>query len=149
MQAELSPSETGEWSLISGSGYINDVNSPFAVVSELLAGENIFLWTIKSENCTASDSVIIDVNDLFVPQVITPNGDLKNDFFVINDIEKNGPVELIIFNRWGNEVYNNTYYMNEWDGRNINGNELSNDTYFYVLKLGNGKITKGFVIIKR
>jgi gliding motility-associated-like protein len=149
MEAELSSYDTGEWSLISGSGLIDNVNSPVSVVSDLSAGENIFLWTVRSESCAASDIVIIEVNDLFVPQVITPNGDIKNDFFVINDIEKNGPVELIIFNRWGNEVYNSTNYLNDWDGRSNNGTELSNDTYFYVLKFANGKITKGFVVIKR
>ncbi|KON26411.1 hypothetical protein AC481_07255 [miscellaneous Crenarchaeota group archaeon SMTZ-80] len=149
MEAELSPSETGEWSLLSGSGIINDINSPVTTVSDLSAGENIFLWTVRSGICSASDSISINVNDLFVPQVITPNGDLKNDFFVIEDIEKNGPAELIIFDRWGNEVFTSFNYLNDWDGRRNNKTELSNDTYFYVLKLANGKITRGFVVIKR
>jgi gliding motility-associated-like protein len=56
---------------------------------------------------------------------------------------------LIIFNRWGNEEYSNSNYKNDWDGRNNKGTELPYDTYFYVLKLENGKIKKGSVLVKR
>jgi gliding motility-associated-like protein len=58
-------------------------------------------------------------------------------------------IELIIFNRWGNEEYKNDNYLNDWDGRNNKGEELPNDTYFYILKFENGKIIKGSVLIKR
>jgi len=86
---------------------------------------------------------------LFIPQVITPNGDLKNDYFVIDDIDKKSPTQLIIFNQWGDEVYSNSNYLNEWDGKNNNGSELSEDTYFYILNFPDGKTVKGFVVIKR
>ena len=59
------------------------------------------------------------VHDVFVPSVITPDGDGKNDYFKISEI--NGKVELIIFNRWGNEEYTNSNYLNDWDGRNNKG----------------------------
>ena len=147
MNAELSSSETGEWSLISGSGHISDIHSPTTRVTELSIGENIFLWKVKNGNCEASAEVKITVYDLFVPSVITPNGDGKNDYFKIS--ENIGKVELIIFNRWGNEEYTNDNYLNDWDGRNNKGAELPNDTYFYILKFENGKIKKGSVLIKR
>jgi gliding motility-associated-like protein len=149
MGAVLSSSETGEWSLLSGSGSFDDVHSPVATVSDLSAGKNTFLWTVMLGSCSTTDTMVITVNNLFVPQVITPNGDGKNDFFVIKDIEKNSPVELIVFDRWGNEVYHSTNYINDWSGRSNNGDELSNDTYFYVLKFADGRITKGFVVIKK
>jgi gliding motility-associated-like protein len=147
MQAELSSSETGEWSLISGSGHMSDIHSPTTRVTELSSGENIFLWKVRNGNCEASAEVKITVYDLFAPSVITPNGDGKNDYFMISEII--GRVELIIFNRWGNEEYTNGNYLNDWDGRNNKGMELPNDTYFYVLKFENGKIKKGSVLIKR
>ena len=147
MKAELSSSETGEWSLISGSGHISDIHSPTTRVTELSIGENIFLWKVRNGNCEASAEVKITVYDLFIPSVITPNGDGKNDYFKISEII--GQVELIIFNRWGNEEYTNDNYLNDWDGRNNKGEELPNDTYFYILKFENGKIKKGSVLIKR
>jgi gliding motility-associated-like protein len=147
MKAELSSSETGEWSLISGSGIFSDIHSPTTRVTELSGGENIFLWTVHNGNCESGAEVIISVYDPFIPSVITPNGDGKNDYFKISEII--GQVELIIFNRWGNEEYSNSNYLNDWAGRNNKGEELSNDTYFYVLKFGNVKIKKGSVLIKR
>ena len=147
MEAELTPPETGEWSLVSGSGHISDIHSPTSMVTGLLTGENIFLWKVTNGNCIESDEVKITVNDLFVPSVITPDGDGKNDYFKIS--ENIGRVELIIFNRWGNKEYTNGDYKNDWDGRNNKGAELPFDTYFYVLKFENGKIKKGSVLIKR
>jgi gliding motility-associated-like protein len=147
MKAELSSSETGEWSLISGTGHMSDIHSPTTMVTELSFGENRFLWKVWNGNCEASDEVKITVYDLFVPSVITPNGDGKNDYFKISEFV--GQVELIIFNRWGNEEYTNGNYLNDWDGRNNKGTELPNDTYFYILKFEDGKIKKGSVLIKR
>ncbi len=149
MEAALSSSETGVWSLISGSGSIDGIDSPVASVSGLSVGYNLFLWEVTSEGCSASDTVNIKVNDLFVPQVITPNGDQKNDFFVIKGIENNGPAELTILNRSGKQVYYNPNYTNDWDGKTNKREELANGTYFFVLKLSDNTITRGYVVIKR
>jgi gliding motility-associated-like protein len=147
MNAELSASETGEWSLISGSGHISDIHSPTTSVNELSIGDNKLLWKVRNGNCEDTVEVKITVNDEFVPSVITPNGDGKNDYFKIS--EYIGKVELIIFNRWGNEEYRSDNYLNDWDGRNNKGAELPNDTYFYILKFENGRVLKGSVFIKR
>ena len=147
MNAELSASETGEWSLISGSGHISDIHSPFTSVAELLTGINKFLWKVLNGNCEDTAEVKITVHDVFVPSVITPNGDGKNDYFKISEFT--GNVQMVIFNRWGNEEYRSDNYLNDWDGRNNKGAELPNDTYFYILKFENGRVSKGSVFIKR
>ncbi len=147
MDAVLQASESGEWSLISGSGHIKDIHSPATPVAELSIGENVFLWKVSNGNCEDSTEVKITVHDLFVPSVITPDGDGKNDYFKI--VEEAGKVELIIINRWGNEEFSNNNYLNNWDGRNIKGEELPEDTYFYILRFENGRIKKGSVLIKR
>lgn len=147
MNAELSSSETGEWSLISGSGIIGDIHSPTTRVTELSGGENIFLWTVHNGNCESASEVMISVYDPLIPSVITPDGNGINDYFKIGEIIIE--VKLIIFNRWGNEEYTNSNYLNDWDGRNNNGAELPNDTYFYILKFGNIKTKKGTVLINR
>jgi len=53
-----------------------------------------------------NDPTIINLPEvnLFVPEVFTPDGDGKNDFFVIKGIEGRN-VKLVVFNRWGNKVY--------------------------------------------
>ncbi|MFM7853021.1 MAG: gliding motility-associated C-terminal domain-containing protein, partial [Flammeovirgaceae bacterium] len=64
----------------------------------------------------------------FVPNVITPNGDGKNDFLEIDTIFK-GLVSLRIFNRWGDEVYYSKKYENDWSG-----SDLTSGVYFVVLE---------------
>ena len=147
MKAELSSSETGEWSLISGSGNLSDIHSPTTSVTELSTGENIFLWKVQNGNCESSATVKITVYNLFIPSVITPNDDGKNDHFKISG--STDKIELVIFNRWGNVEYTNDNYLNDWDGKNNSGAELPNDTYFFVVKFKNGEIKKGSVLIKR
>ena len=147
MAADLFPPETGEWTLVSGAGRISSITSPTTMLTELLTGENIFLWKVQNGNCKASDEVKIKVYNLFIPSVITPDGDGKNDYFKIS--ENIGRVELIIFNRWGKEEYRNSNYLNDWEGRNNSGTDLQYDTYFYILKLEGGKMRKGSVLILR
>jgi gliding motility-associated-like protein len=151
MAAELSPGETGEWTINSGSGRISDIHSPVTDLSELALGKNIFTWKVISGACKASADLIISVEDLFIPTVITPNGDGKNDFFMINVLTEPGAgqVELIILNKWGSVEYRNENYANDWDGKNDRGADLENDTYMYILKFENGIIKKGTVLITR
>jgi gliding motility-associated-like protein len=150
MEAELNSYESGEWSVASGEGKFGNKNSPVSVVTGLSPGDNIFIWKVTNGICPeATDEVKITVNDLLAPSVITPNGDNKNDYFVVRGIGNFDSSELIVFNRWGAEVYKTGNYKNDWDGRDHNGNELPADTYFYVINLVDGKILKGFIVIKR
>ena len=70
------------------------------------------------------------------------------NFYVIG-IEDYPSSELEVFNRWGDLVYENKDYKNEWHGESKDGKSLPDDTYYYVLKLGEEKEIKNFVIIKR
>jgi len=145
--ASLETGQTGEWSLVKGDGQIADRSSPVSVVTGLSSGENIFLWTVHEGSCSSAAEVTIMVSDLFVPSVITPNGDGKNDTFRVEGPE--GKVELVIFNRWGNVEYENRDYQNNWDGRNNKGSAMPDDTYMYVVRFANGLTRKGTVLITR
>ena len=72
-------------------------------------------------------SASIRVKPFMIPNTITPNGDRKNDVFVINGLGKFVSNELVIFNRWGAHVYQKNGYPNDWgaDG-------LVDGTYYYV-----------------
>ena len=95
-----------------------------------------------------------DIN-LFIPEVFTPDGDGKNDFFVIKGI--NGrTVKITVFNRWGNKVYEVAAYDNTWNGtQNVGGliigtNKLPQGTYYYIVEFDDG-ITKpinGYVVLQ-
>ena len=71
-----------------------------------------------------------------------------------NGIENADENELIIYNRWGTEVFRMKNFTNEpgWDGKNNNGNDLPEDTYYYLLSVTSDNYTevhKGFFVIKR
>jgi gliding motility-associated-like protein len=86
-----------------------------------------------------------------IPNAITPNGDGKNDFFVIDNIEKFTKSELTVFNRWGEILYRSKAYNGQWGGTNQNGEPLAEGTYYYILRLNvdDGKILRGDVTILR
>ncbi|MDQ8006026.1 MAG: gliding motility-associated C-terminal domain-containing protein [Pedobacter sp.] len=95
-----------------------------------------------------SSTHIKQIMGLQIPNVITPDGDGKNDTFKIPGLEAYPENNLIIHNRWGNEVWKSTgkTYRNEWDGRGLNGG-----TYYYVLKLkdstGRWQVFTGWVTL--
>ena len=75
--------------------------------------------------------------------------DGKNDFFIVGGLQTFGKTELIIFNRWGVQVYKNSNYNDNWDGMDNNAKPLSDDTYFYILKPEKNKAITGYIVIKR
>ena len=90
-----------------------------------------------------------------IPEGFSPNNDGVNDRFVI--IKPYGTIiDLEVFNRWGNVVYTNSNYNNEWDGKGVNnfmGQDLVDGGYYYSIKAidikGVTRIFKGFIIIQR
>jgi gliding motility-associated-like protein len=95
-----------------------------------------------------------DVN-LFIPEVFTPDGDGRNDFFVIKGIEGR-TVKLTVFNRWGNKVYNNDAYDNTWSGPpntgglTIGSGKLPQGTYYYIVEFEDGEDdpVNGYVVLQ-
>lgn len=112
-------------------------------------GIDEFEYEIKDINGLTSKTIVkIDVaaRDLMIPNVITPNGDGKNDYFEIVGGEAFGKISLTIVNRWGNEVYRDDDYKNTWNGAGVN-----EGTYFYIVKTQQGNkdsIYKGWVLLK-
>jgi gliding motility-associated-like protein len=89
--------------------------------------------------------------NVFIPNGFSPNGDAYNQYWEIIDITEFPKNEVIIFNRWGNKVYEVKPYQNEWEGQNMKGEDLPDGTYYYILKLNddNGTVYTGFVVINR
>ena len=141
---------TGIWTLLSGKGNLVNASLFNTSVTGLSLGINEFKWTVTNGVCpSVSGNVKITVNDLLIPTLITPNGDAWNEYFVLRGLETLRKTELTIFNRNGAQVYKNSNYDNSWNGLDYNGNELPDDTYFYVMKSQNGKSLSGYIVIRR
>jgi gliding motility-associated-like protein len=142
--------EEGKWTIATGSAYFEDDTDPNTLITGLGLGENILLWTVSDGICPVSEDFIsVKVFDLEIPTLITPNGDPYNEYFLIRGIETLGITNLIIYDRRGVQVYKDDNYENDWNGLNKNGMKLPDDTYFYSLKLQNGRSASGYVVIKR
>lgn len=78
---------------------------------------------------------------------ITPNGDGKNDVWIIENIEQFPDNNVQIYNRWGQQVWDADGYDNSnivWKGFGNNGGVMITATYFYVAKV-EGKVYRGWV----
>ncbi|MBK9061002.1 MAG: choice-of-anchor L domain-containing protein [Flavobacteriales bacterium] len=103
-----------------------------------------------SNGCSIQLTIILtQPDDLEMPTGFTPNGDGNNDTFVVRGIEAYPGNQLIVYNRWGNVVFDQPHYTNEWRGENQQGQDLPDGTYFVVLRL-NAEITlQNYVDLRR
>jgi len=139
-----------QWALVSGSAQFAAPNANTTVISGLSLGTNTFMVTVSLGSCVGtSDTLTIVVEDLFIPQGFSPNGDGDNDRFEVTGMMAYPNSAFTVFNRWGQLVYESASYGNEWDGRSAAGIDLPDDTYFYVLNLEGDRTYNGFVVIKR
>ncbi len=82
---------------------------------------------------------------------ISPNGDGINDWWNIPMLDCYQDNTVQIINRWGSEVWSGSNYNNttvRWDGKDNNGTNLPDGTYYYIVKYNNTE-KRGWVFIKR
>ena len=70
--------------------------------------------------------------------IVTANNDLKNDYlYIANSDSYDSPIIIQIYNVWGDIVYSNDNYENNWDGTSnigrIKGKPLDTGTYYCVI----------------
>lgn len=103
--------------------------------------------------CVNRDSINILVEDryiIIVPNVLTPDGNGKNDTWYIQNIENYPEAEVTVFSRWGSIVYQTRGYENNWNGTNSKRDILPDGAYYYVIKIpGTNTVYKGTVTILR
>lgn len=70
-----------------------------------------------------------------IPDVFTPNGDGFNDTWIIGCLADFADNELVVYNRWGQQVYKAYDYNNDWTGTNETDKKpLDAGTYVYMFK---------------
>ncbi|SFF59478.1 PKD domain-containing protein [Thermoflexibacter ruber] len=94
----------------------------------------------KNKNgCESSAEIkvnVIDTKEILPSKVLSPNGDGVNDTWQVENIEFFPDAEVIVYNRFGQEVFHTTGYQNNWDGSiNITENAPSPSTFYFVIKI--------------
>ena len=102
-------------------------------------------YAVEVENIcgVGRDSVEVifqDFTDMMIPNVFTPNKDGLNDRFEVD--EKLMGSKVSIFGRWGQMIYENDSYQNDWAGGN-----LSSGVYYYLITDVCGGTYKGWISI--
>jgi gliding motility-associated-like protein len=107
--------------------------------------------------CKNNDSISVHLkdncgNDLFIPNIFSPNGDGINDHFSIN-VTQVKDLDCSIYNRWGQKLCEWKGAAGFWDGEGINGTNVPEGTYYYVLQLekytGEVLIYRGYLALVR
>ncbi|HET8829284.1 MAG TPA: Ig-like domain-containing protein, partial [Pelobium sp.] len=119
----------------------------------------VLIKDVYPESVTNTPSENPDINP---DPLVSPNGDgLGNETFVIYNISKYPNNEVVIFNRWGNKVYETRGYDNKGNsfkgianvGILTNSNkELVDGVYYYLIYTDEDnkrKLNKGYLILKR
>lgn len=137
--------------------YVWNTGETGSSITDTILQESTYTVTITDENgCTDVESLTVpvilpncDETDVFIPNAFSPNNDGVNDIFIprSNFIKE---VNFIVYNRWGETVFETTQLNTGWDGT-YNGDELAPDVYAYslVVTCSNGEvyITRGNVTL--
>jgi gliding motility-associated-like protein len=113
---------------------------------------NAYTVLVKDANgCVASGTIgLAQPTNVAMPTAFSPNSDGHNDNFIVHGADESSENLLTIFNRWGNVVYQQKNYTDQWSGHNNKGEELPDGTYFAVMEIKSKEmILKGYVEMKR
>ncbi|MES2568270.1 MAG: gliding motility-associated C-terminal domain-containing protein [Bacteroidota bacterium] len=114
---------------LDNAGIFNPIASPAATIDYILTVTDI-------NSCINSDTLTIKVLpsdfDGIITNVFSPNSDGINDNWYIENIRFYPNNEVTVYNIYGNIVFNQKAYNNDWQGT-YNGAPLPDGTYFYVI----------------
>lgn len=99
-----------------------------------------YLVELEKLGCTETLPITVQVRDdlpcgepyIFIPNAFTPNGDGENDYFKVRS-EIIIDMNMKIFNRWGEKVFESTQQEMGWDGT-FRGKMLLPDVFGYVVE---------------
>ena len=130
------PGATNRSEWIFGNGKMEKTISPAPVSYANDGSYNVTLKAVSAAGCEYSISKPIEVQNLNqLNNVITPNGDGKNDVFVVRIKD----TALEVSDRWGKSVFKATDYQSDW------GKDVQNGLYYYLLSTPNGQRCKGWI----
>jgi gliding motility-associated-like protein len=120
-------------------------------VTEVGIGDYTLIVT-DAKDCEVSADATVDYlgeGCLEIPDVFTPNDDGVNEDWVINGIIDYPNCTMMIFNRWGQLLFESTGYSYPWNGV-YDGRDLPIADYYYILDLQDGTEARtGTITLKR
>lgn len=119
-------------------GYMYDwSNGATTQIATGFTNDYHYLTVTDVLGCVATDTLYITALDapcLDPPNAFTPNGDVYNDDWRIDNFEFYPDAHLQVFNKWGNKVHEQIGVYEPWDGT-INGSPAPSDTYYWIIHI--------------
>lgn len=151
---------SGHWTLAQENSYLN---GSFFDPTTAELGVYTAYYTLE-DSCTPQSVITITLHDdcvvlpcdstqsIAISKAITPNGDAYNEFFTIGGLEDCGfKLELQVFNRWGNKIYESMDYQNNWNAFSNSSNSqfMPAGTYYYIVTIADSGFDaiKGYVYV--
>ena len=141
--AVLSPEDvvidSQKW-LVNGDSISNQETLSFTILEE---GILTIETQINASGCDASFSLsenVFPTREIEIPNIFSPNGDGRNDFFRPLISAKAAIIDMKIYNRWGQKVYDNDSNDQGWNGQ-LNSSNMPTDVYVYqvIIEQPNGQ----------
>lgn len=101
-------------------------------------GQYPIVLDMLGPNCSLTDTLTIDIREIKIPNLITPNGDYKNDCFEVVGIYKGWNVD--IYNAWSKRIFSSSDYQNDFCGERID-----DSVYYYLICSPQGNCCKGWL----
>lgn len=128
-----------------GSTYRWQDGSTAATYSATVGG-TYSVEVTSANGCVSRDERVVMAAEcpFEIPNIITPNKDQNNETFVLKGLNPKA-WSLVVYNRWGRQVYETTSYDNGW-----NADGHPDGVYYYMLKNATtGQLYRGWVQVAR
>lgn len=133
------PSVTFAWS---GPNNFTKTENPVTITEK-----GNYSLTVTTENgCTFTKAIEVATTACAISSGISPNGDGDNEFLDLTGFDV---LKFKIFSRYGNIVFEQDDYTNQWHGQDKNGHQLPDATYYYYIKLKTGEERTGWVYVTK
>lgn len=150
-QAPWVPIVNYDWNL--GNGIVENGTSATTINNYPTTGiYTVTLVITDSQGCKDSTAREINIINVIVPNVFTPNGDNINDEFFV---QSNGlsNIECSIYDRWGKKIHEWNSPGGRWNGKTDSGTACNDGTYYYVVKYtdtaAHSQTQTGFIQLQR
>lgn len=137
------------WNWEFGDGQFSTEMNPAHTYST--EGEYTVVLTVESADGCLSQvfhgPFVVLAPDLFIPNVFSPNDDDVNDVFRV-EYSGSQPYRLLIFDRWGVELFSSTNKNQHWDGTDTSGEPVPEGTYYFRASIGDREFTGSVTLVR-
>lgn len=151
-EGNLEIEDNGEITFSLGAERFIETYAKYSVVTqdcEQHTSEGHIVFVRNNINVTEGDKTL----NIFIPNIMSPNGDGDNDYLYIEDIENYEKNSIEIFSEDGKLIFKESPYNQDWEGKSntgiVSGGDLPNGTYFYIVRVDSFNPVTGFIELRR